>query len=432
VKAEVLPRNVKPRNAARVAVKPAPLHAKSARLNKCALAPSSKQFMDFLVLSHLRWDFVYQRPQHLLSRCARQHRVFFWEEPLYEDGIAPMVEMSSRTDGPLVAVPHLPRNLSESENFAAQRALLDGFLAENQIHDFVLWYYTPWARHFSRHLQPAATVYDCMDELSAFRGAPPGLTSAEAELYDVADLVFTGGQSLYESKRTRHRSVHLFPSSIDAAHFAKARLQKTDPADQAAIPHPRIGYCGVIDERMDLNLLAAVADMRPDYHFVLVGPVVKISEEDLPKRANLHYLGAKSYKELPSYLAGWDIAMMPFAINESTRFISPTKTPEYLAAGCPVVSTAITDVVRPYGNLGLVSIAATPADFISAVQQWLSPRTADDEAARLRTVDAFLARSSWDKTWTEMRKLILDVVISKSAPANEHHALTADITASAD
>ena len=179
-----------------------------------------------------------------------------------------------------------------------------------------------------------------------------------------ADLVFTGGQSLYEAKRGQHPRVFAFPSSVDAAHFARARRATDDPADQAAIPHPRLGFFGVIDERMDLDLLAAIADARPDWHLVIIGPVVKVDPASYRERANIHYLGKKDYQELPGYLAGWDVALLPFAINESTRFISPTKTPEYLAAGKPVVSTPIRDVVRPYGMRGLVHIAATADDFV--------------------------------------------------------------------
>jgi len=392
--------------------------------------------MDFLVLSHLRWNFVYQRPQHLLSRCAQQHRVFFWEEPEYYDGIAPRLRQRLSDEGVHVIVPELPSGIAQAASFTAQRALLNTFLAEHRVHDFVAWYYTPMARNFSRHLHPKAVVYDCMDELSAFRGAPPGLREAEAELFGVADLFFTGGASLYHSKRKSHLSVHLFPSSIDSTHFAKARSKPACPPDQAGISAPRIGYCGVIDERLDTALLEAVAALHPEWSFVMLGPVVKISSEDLPRRPNIHYLGGKSYGELPAYMANWDVAMMPFALNESTRFISPTKTPEYLAAGCPVVSTPITDVVRPYGDLGLVKIAATPQEFASCVGELLNRGMGAQETARLHKIDEFLAGSSWDTTWVEMHRLIQQAALRLTPRIDSStttvHCAAAEIPANGD
>jgi UDP-galactopyranose mutase len=367
---------------------------------------------DLVCLSHLRWDFVYQRPQHLLSRFAKERRVFFVEEPIFGEG--PMVlDVSQRDCGVYVVVPHLPKELDSPEAIeSVQREMINRLFADYNINAHFLWYYTPMAVGWTKHLRPLATVYDCMDELSAFKGAPRAMKDREAELFRRADLVFTGGQSLYEVKRHQHKQVYAFPSSIDAAHFAQARCIVDEAADQAEIPHPRLGFFGVIDERMDIELLAEVASARPDWHLVIVGPVVKIDPADLPRRENIHYLGGKSYDELPSYLAGWDVALLPFARNESTRFISPTKTPEYLAAGCPVVSTSIRDVIRPYGEQGLVHIADTPSEFVAAVEAALQ----EDAAARLREVDAFLAQTSWDQTWGRMNELIEDVITARRAP----------------
>jgi glycosyltransferase involved in cell wall biosynthesis len=244
-------------------------------------------------------------------------------------------------------------------------------------------------------------VYDCMDELSCFAGAPTKLRELERELFARADVVFTGGQSLYEAKKSQHRNVHAFPSSVDAAHFGAARGPLADPEDQAALPHPRLGFFGVVDERMDLELVAALADARPSYQIVILGPVVKIDPESLPRRPNLHWLGKKDYRELPAYLAGWDAAIMPFARNEATRFISPTKTLEYLAAGKTVVSTAITDVVKPYGDRGLVEIADR-AGFPAAVDRALGEQRLGWRAA----ADAFVASTSWDSTWAKMNEIV--------------------------
>jgi hypothetical protein len=376
--------------------------------------PAVDRGSDVVCLSHLRWDFVYQRPQHLMSRFARRGRVFFVEEPHWGEGPA-RLEIGERPEGVRVAVPHLPHGLSAEESEEAQRVLLHGLIEEQGLDDYVLWYYTPMALGHSSGLSPAAVVYDCMDELSLFRGAPPALLERESRLLALADLVFTGGQSLYEAKRDRHADVHAFPSSIEAEHFGRARLPQPEPADQAAIPRPRLGYFGVIDERIDLDLLAGLADLRPDWQIVMVGPVVKIDPESLPRRANLHYLGMKTYAELPAYLAGWDVALMPFALNESTRFISPTKTPEYLAGGRPVVSTPIRDVVRPYGELGLVEIAGDPAEFAAAVERSLAccAENGAERQAWLARVDEHLARDSWSRTWERMSHLIDGAVRKK-------------------
>lgn len=322
------------------------------------------------------------------------------------------MHFGNRPEGIWVVMPHIADATPAAEVTATQKRLLDDFLAEWQIENFVLWYYTPMALDFTRHLTPRAVVYDCMDELSAFSGAPPALREREAELLQMADLVFTGGQSLYEAKKDRHPRAFAFPSSIEASHFAKARQAQDDPADQAEIPHPRLGFYGVVDERFDLDLLDGVAKLRPDWHWVIVGPVVKIDETLLPRRPNIHYLGGKSYEELPAYLSGWDVATLPFARNESTRFISPTKTPEYLAAGKPVVSTSIRDVVRPYSDMGLVQIADTPTDFVRAVEAALT----EDSAARQTKADAFLAQTSWDKTWAQMAGLIDGAIKQKTKP----------------
>ena len=288
------------------------------------------------------------------------------------------------------------------------KGLVRDLVAAQNFRDYIEWYYTPMMLEWSEYLDPAATIYDCMDELSAFKNAPEKLKLREAELFGLADLVFTGGRSLFEVKREQHDAVYCFPSSIDVAHFARALEQDpgSDPDDQKDIASPRIGFFGVIDERMDIELLRDAAALRPDFQFVMIGPIVKISEEDLPAAENIHYLGGKSYDELPDYIAGWDVAMMPFALNESTRFISPTKTPEYLAAGKAVVSTAIRDVVRPYGEAGLVRIAGTPETFVRAIDEAL-----DEDAAERRTkADEFLETMSWDKTYEAMAELIDEAI----------------------
>lgn len=367
---------------------------------------------DLVCFSHLRWDFVYQRPQHLLSRCARERRVFFIEEPIYGNG-SMRLDVRETESGVYVVVPYLPEGLrSEVAITAVMKEMLYRLFLEQGIDDYVFWYYTPMALRFTSQFTPIASIYDCMDELSAFKGAHSELPALEKDLFKRVDLVFTGGQSLYEAKRNQHRAVYAFPSSIDARHFCKARTCDVDPIDQASIPHPRLGFFGVIDERFDRDLLDQLAQQRPEWQFVMIGPVVKIDPESLPKHANIHYLGGKKYDELPAYLAGWDIALLLFARNESTRFISPTKTPEYLAAGKPVISTSIRDVVRPYGELKLVEIADTPDEFIRAAEKILAKPHDEEWLAR---VDAFIANLSWDQTWNQMSNLI-DAVVARKRP----------------
>lgn len=370
---------------------------------------------DLICLSHLRWGFVYQRPQHLLSRFARDRRVFFVEEPVTTDGAPRMEIRRCPESGVTIAVPQIPGDMNPATSETIQKLLLNNLIKEQHIDEYLLWYYTPMALSFSRHLTPKLTIFDVMDELSAFKGAPQEMKDREAELLRRADIVFTGGQSLYEAKKGRHDDLHAFPSSVDTAHFASARTVSSEPEDQARIPHPRIGYCGVIDERMDLELIDGIAAARPDWQIVMVGPVVKIDPETLPRRANIHFLGGKSYKELPQYLGGWDVSMLPFAHNESTRFISPTKTPEYLAAGLTVVSTSIADVVRPYGVQKLVRIADTVEDFVAAIEGVME-QEANDPAWRAR-VEAMLAQNSWDITWRKMRNLISNKLAGRRLPA---------------
>jgi glycosyltransferase involved in cell wall biosynthesis len=360
---------------------------------------------DVVCLSHLRWSFVFQRPQHLLSRCALERRVYFVEEPIFGAGRARLLVTRSE-EGVYVLVPHLEDGVADAE--LEQAAMLRDFLRSEHVLDYVLWYYTPMALPLAAELTPCAVIYDCMDQLCAFKNAPACLVERERELLATADLVFTGGHALFEAKKDLHSNIHAFPSSVDISHFAKARSIREEPADQRSILGPRLGFFGVVDERMDLRLLAGVAAARPDWQLVILGPVVKIDEADLPRAPNIHYLGGKSYAQLPEYIAGWDVALLPFARNESTEFISPTKTPEYLAAGKPVVSTSIRDVVRPYQGLGLVRIADTVLDFVAACEAAME----EPEGVRLLKADAFLSHQSWDKTWRQMRERI-DAAVRK-------------------
>lgn len=367
-------------------------------------------FEHLLCFAHLRWNFVYQRPQHLLSRAARQCKVWYVEEPVWEDTLH--LEVRSVAENLCVVVLHLPRNIDEQTAIGLQRQLVNQLIEQQQITNYLTWYYTPMAFPFTDHLRPSLVLYDCMDELSAFLGASSQLIEQEQRLLNRADVVFTGGYSLYEAKQKRHPNVYAFPSCIDYDHFAQARSCSSgagfdDPTDQVAIPGPRIGYSGVVDERLDLALLNELAQQRPEWQFILLGPIVKIDPATLPAGPNLHFLGMKNYTELPAYFSNWQVAMMPFAINEATRFISPTKTPEYLAAGLPVVSTPIRDVVRTYGSWNRVVIADSVTAFQQGIESVLQKPLGSDDVA----LDLFLRKQCWDLTWRHMQRILSKQVV---------------------
>ena len=373
-----------------------------------------------VVFSHLRWNFVYQRPQHLLSRLAASHSVFFIEEPELDRAGPTRWERSSPQPNIMVLRPRTPIDAPgfNPEQLAALEPLIAQLGAELKDTPLVTWLYTPLALPLAQALHPEVMVYDCMDELALFLGAPPELLSRETELLSAADVMFTGGPSLFRAKQTRHRNVHCFPSSVDAAHFRAARSGErrgaVEAEDQIQLAHPRLGFYGVIDERLDLELIDFLARQRPEWQIALVGPVVKIDPATLPRRPNIHYFGQRSYEELPGYLVGWDVCLLPFARNDATRFISPTKTLEYMAAERPIVSTPITDVAVPYGDI--VYLGATPEEFLAACDAALAaaPEERARRTARMREV---LAGTSWTVTVAAMEKLIAEAMAGKTTVA---------------
>ncbi|MGZ3184784.1 MAG: glycosyltransferase [Telluria sp.] len=355
-----------------------------------------------IVFCHLRWDFVYQRPQHLLTRLAQHYRVLVVEEPVFREGESFLEEFNPEPNLTIYR-PHTPVQAHgfHDDQIPLLRPLLAQIVPEDE--DAIAWFYTPMALPLLQELNPGLVVYDCMDELAAFRNSPKQLLQRETALLKVADLVFTGGPSLYEAKRTRHANAHCFPSSVDVAHFQQALDPAIADPEQERLPHPRLGFYGVIDERFDPSIVEAMADAHPEWQIVLVGPVVKIDPASLPQRANIHYLGQRSYADLPRLLAGWDVCLMPFALNEATKFISPTKVLEYMAAHKPIVSTPITDVAKPYGHV--VEIAHDPREFIAACERML----ALDETQRARMLDKMrqiVSATSWNQTAQRMRELM--------------------------
>lgn len=373
----------------------------------------------FICFSHLRWDSVFQRPHHLMTRFARQRPVYFVEEP--RDVPEAQASLDVRRDGGVLRVtPQLPIDAGATRDVRVAQMLAQFFAAEG-LTQAVHWYYTPAALALAKASapRPIAVIYDCMDELSAFLGAPASLIAQEQELFAHADLVFTGGRSLYEAKRPRHPGVHCFPSSVDVAHFATARDTRTvEPFDQASLPRPRAGFFGVIDERLDLDLIAGLADARPGWTFVYIGPIVKIDPASVPQRANIHYFGQRPYDVLPAYASGWDAALMPFALNAATRYISPTKTLEYMAAGLPVLATPIADVVDPYGAKGLVTIVRGVEEAARALDAADAERTRPWLRSRRRAAaDQYLDEWSWDGTWERMDALMAGASAASSTEA---------------
>src|SRR5688572_11305171 len=337
-----------------------------------------------------------------MSRLAEYWRVWFVEEPVPSD--APGWIIDAVAPNVLVCRPRTGRSEPGFASPQAERLipLVRSLLEAHGVQRPVVWLYTPLATPLLAAVPASAVVYDCMDELSAFLNAPPELLARETELLDAADVVFTGGPSLYRAKRSRHPAVHCFPSSVEVEHFARARVC-AEAEDQAALPRPRLGFYGVIDERLDTALIDTVARRRPDWQLVMVGPVVKIDPASLPRRPNIAYVGMRSYEALPSYLAGWDVCLLPFARNEATRFISPTKTLEYMAAELPIVSTPIEDVAEPYGRI--VYLGGTPDEFVAACEQALGAGVLEREARATRA-RAVLRGTSWDDTARRMRDLL--------------------------
>lgn len=366
-----------------------------------------------VVFSHLRWDSVFQRPQQLVSRFARKHDVWFVEEPIHEAAQGPSIALRKHGSGLTICQPltDIAATGFNSEQNQVLRRLLSEVIGAQVQRPMAAWLYTPMAVDLARAMQPDVTIYDCMDELTAFMHAPPELTTYEGCLLLQADAVFTGGPSLYAAKCGRHHSVYCFPSSVDVAHFRSAGTM-SEALDQRDLPRPRFGFFGVIDERFDRSLVDSMACTHPDWQIVLVGPVVKINPADLPRRRNIHYMGARTYAELPSYVAGWDVCMMPFAHNEATRFISPTKTLEYMAAERPIASTSIRDVAEPYGNVVHIGDGA---EFVAACERALREDGAQWHVRRER-MRAIVSHTSWNATADAMLEIVEQHIGSLPSP----------------
>lgn len=337
-------------------------------------------------------------------------RVFFIEEPIKHKDLDDFDIQTVPKTNVLIITPLLDASDDTPQDQRVSN-IIEELVKSYRISNYIAWYYSPMALKYTAWLHPTLTVYDCMDELSAFKFAPAELKELELRLFQQADIVFTGGKTLFEAKRGFHDNMYAFPGSVDREHFLKARTEMTEPADQSGIPQPRFGFYGVIDERFDIDLVDELARMRPDWSIVLIGPVAKIDPDTLPRHPNIYYLGPKTYQLLPAYLSGWDVAIMPFAINDSTRFISPTKTPEYLCGGKPVISTPISDVVKDYGKEDLVRIASIAREFIMQGEDLLRKKNRE---AWLERVDERLSTNSWNITWQQMDAIMKSILWRRS------------------
>ena len=373
-----------------------------------------------IVHSHLRWDWVWQRPQQFLSRLSEKHRVLFIEAPYPSEPArvarAPLREVS---DYPNILVLQMEMPAArwcdgawvDKERRRLVQSLLAGPLGRN-FDSPVQWFYDPMAvTAFGGHLNERAIVYDCMDELSLFRGSPAEMVRRDRELLAVADVVFAGGPKICAAKRELNANCFSFGCGVDAKHFGRARDPKLPlPADVRDLPHPIYGYIGVVDERIDYDLLAALADAT-NGSVVMVGPSTKVDPATFPRRANLHWLGGRDYVDLPAYAKSFAVCLMPFALNKATQFINPTKALEYMGTGKPIISTGVEDVVTQFSDV--VLIAQSQADFIAKAAHY----SAWPDQTRIGRGFELVKRNSWESIVQQLEKHVADVLRSKRALA---------------
>ena len=366
-----------------------------------------------IVQSHLRWDFVWQRPQQLLSRLARTAPVLFVEEPIFlDDAATDRLEITMPDKNIIRAVPRLRASTrgDYDASIAIVRDLVIGEIGpqgrlDGLFSNAVQWFYTPMpAPTMLGAFNEIGVVYDCMDELAQFRNAPADLVRRERLLMSNSDVVFTGGYRLFTAKSAYHQNVHFFGCGVDVPHFSKARSNDTTIPADAQFNSPVAGYFGVIDERLDYDLIRALAERHPEMSIVMVGPTAKVNPDELPHAPNIHWLGQRSYDELPRYVKGFDVCLMPFAINEATEYINPTKTLEYMAAGKPIVSTPVADVVRNFTPI--VTVANNHDEFVDAVVR----NAMNANATLIADGIEMASSSSWETIVTKMRSIISEAV----------------------
>ena len=371
-----------------------------------------------VVHSHLKWDWVWQRPQQFLSRLSDKHRVLFVEAPdVYDGAHVTRVDLREVTDFPninvlQIKIPAKRRSDTtwiDQERRRVVQSLLSGPLGQS-FTSIVQWFYDPMAvTAFAGQLDEQLIVYDCMDELSLFRGAPPELVRRERELLALADVVFAGGPKIWSAKRELNPNCFCYGCGVDAKHFGEAcDPQLRVPHDMADLPRPVFGYIGVVDERIDYELLARLADSTQG-SVVMVGPWTKVDPASFPRRDNFHWLGSRDYSELPGYAKGFDVCIMPFAMNEATRFINPTKALEYMATGRPIVSTPVEDVVAQFSDV--ITIANDATTFANACER----AAVQPDSRQIESGLALAQQNSWESIVARLEQHIEEALRSRRA-----------------
>jgi len=381
-----------------------------------------------ICFSHLTWDRnLFQRPQQLMLRFSKRFNV------LYVSGYSCrqfFIDLFRRkkthsyhvTDNLAVYSPFaLPPIKKYSSITIRLNKILLSFLVKRRLKklkfkDPILWIYHPRYIDAIGKFKEELIIYDCMDDftslLSDYEDRERNIKDERA-LLKKADMVFAGGYSIAELKRDSREHIHVFPSAVEIYHFKKARSDNLEmPDDITDIPHPILGYWGAIDERVDHELLKRLAMKHPEWSIVLLGPIVRHKAGDLSylkEIKNIFWLGPKDYSLLPNYAKAFDVCLIPFVLSREGKFLSPTKTLEYLATGKPVVSTPITDVVRFYD--GVVGIADGPDEFGMAVRRCME----EDNASMKQKRICFTENKSWEDTAEKMEKLILDKIEEKSS-----------------
>ncbi|HYF59664.1 MAG TPA: glycosyltransferase [Burkholderiaceae bacterium] len=376
-----------------------------------ALALDDLAHRPVIVHCHLRWDFVWQRPQQIFSRLAEHHAVLFVEDPIHDDVGTPELRVTEPHPDVVRVVPVVPQDFERHTDAYCdvvapmlEAALASHPLMAGRFDGALQWFYSPMtAPAFLGRFGTTGAIYDCMDELANFRFAPPDIGERERHLMRHARLVFTGGHQLYESKSKLHGNVHFYGCGVDVAHYGRARAAETPlPPEVASLPRPILGYFGVIDERVDYDLIARLSREFPNGSIVMVGPFAKIDPETVPRAPNIHWLGQRQYQDLPALVKAFDVCLMPFALNEATQFINPTKTLEYMAAGKPIVSTAVPDVLRLF--VPIVDVAHDHDAFVDAAQRaWTAP-CADLLAKGIDRAE----RATWEAIVAAMRGHLID------------------------
>jgi beta-glucosidase/6-phospho-beta-glucosidase/beta-galactosidase len=387
--------------------------AAGASIESASIQTKATDRYGIVVFSHLRWGFVWQRPQQFLSRFAKKHKILFMEEPFFDlaEGSEPRIDYHKVMPNVTVVTPHVsvswnrnPKLPSKLREFATT-----AIKAMNETGEFdkpLLWYYSPMDSAWSLGYIPnRGVVYDCMDELNQFSGAPRTLVSNEARLIRHADVVFTGGYELGEKKKQQHDNVHIFGCGVEFDHFGKAADPTLQiPPDIDFMARPILGWFGVVDERVDYAMVGEMARMRPDWSFAMVGPVVKVDPNLLPHSPNLFWLGGRDYQQLPHYCRAFDVNMMCFANNAATQYINPTKGLEYMATGKPIVSTPVRDVVRQWSDI--VYLAKNAEEFVKAAEQALKNPNCD----RVKRGLELAKKCSWESTVAQMQQLIKQAI----------------------